>query len=123
MVILENNAHEGYIIEQELFIVASEDLLISILEQKCDVVFDAVGKTSKVKARKILKKEGCYGLVKALARTAQKHLKELCKLAKEGKISPFIVIIFPLADIVEAHEYVEKGHKSGNLVISLDNTI
>lgn len=91
----------------------------SLLEQKFDIVFDTVGKTSKSKARKILKKGGRFVSVKALASPAQEHLEELCGLAEEGKIRPFIDKTFPLSDIVEAHEYVDKGRKRGNVVIEI----
>ena len=91
----------------------------SLLEQKFDIVFDAVGKTSKAKARRILKTGGYYVSVKALTSPAQEHLEELCELAEEGKIRPFIDRIFPLADTAEAHEYVDKGRKKGNVVIQV----
>ncbi len=91
----------------------------SSLNEKFDIVFDAVGKTSKVKAKRILKKGGYFVSVKALTSPTQEHLEELCELAEEGKIRPFIDKTFPLADIVEAHEYVDKGRKKGNVVIQV----
>jgi NADPH:quinone reductase-like Zn-dependent oxidoreductase len=91
----------------------------SSLNEKFDIVFDAVGKTSKVKAKRILKKGGCYVSVKALTSPTKEHLEELCELAEEGKIRPFIDKTFPLADIVDAHEYVDKGRKKGNVVIQV----
>ena len=91
----------------------------SSLNEKFDIVFDAVGKTSKAKAKKILTKGGRYLSVKALTSPTQEHLEELCELAEAGKIKPFIDRIFPLADIVDAHKYVEKGHKRGNVIITV----
>lgn len=91
----------------------------SLLDQKFDIVFDAVGKTSKSKAKKILKKEGRFASVAALTSPGQEHLEELCKLADEGKLKPFINKTFPLSGIVEAHEYVDKGRKRGNVVIEI----
>jgi NADPH:quinone reductase-like Zn-dependent oxidoreductase len=91
----------------------------SLLNQKFDIVFDAVGKTSKSKAVKILKNDGRFITVQALTNPSQKHMEELCQLADNGKLKPFIDKIFPLSDIVEAHEYTDKGRKRGNVVIKV----
>ena len=93
----------------------------SLLNEKFDIVFDAVGKTTKSKAAKILSKEGRFVSVKALTRPGPEHLAQLCELANEGKLKPFIDQIFPLAAIVEAHEYADKGRKRGNVVIEVVN--
>lgn len=89
------------------------------MDQKFDVVFDAVGKTSKSKAKNILKKEGHFTSVQALANPGQKELDELCKLAEEGKLTAFINKTFPLPAIAEAHAYVDQGRKRGNVVIEI----
>jgi len=91
----------------------------SLLEQKFDIFFDAVGKTSKFKATKILENEGRFVTVQALTNPGQEYLEKLCHLADEGKLKPFIDKTFPFSDMVKAHEYVDKGRKRGNVVIEV----
>lgn len=91
----------------------------SSLAERYDIVFDAVGKTSKSKAKKILKKEGHFITVKSLTSPTQNDLMELKELAEKLKIKPFIDKSFPLQEIAAAHQYVEKGRKKGNVVIQI----
>ncbi|WP_339711629.1 NAD(P)-dependent alcohol dehydrogenase [uncultured Kriegella sp.] len=91
----------------------------SLLKDKFDIVFDAVGKTTKSKAKKVMNKEGVFISVKMLTKEKSEHLKKIAALAEEKKLRPFIDKCFPLEEIVNAHEYVDTGHKRGNVVIAI----
>jgi len=84
-----------------------------------DVIFDAVGKLSKSRAKALLKKSGTYLSVKVLTNEKTEYLNKLSKLFDKGHIVPFIDRVYPLDQIVEAHRYTEKGYKKGNVVITI----
>jgi len=106
-----------------------------------DVIFDAVGKSPFSGCMRSLKKEGIYlqavaapalmvrmrwtsmisskKLIGGTATPETENLIFLKELVEAGKIKPVIDRCFPLEQIVEAHRYVEKGHKKGNVVITV----
>jgi NADPH:quinone reductase-like Zn-dependent oxidoreductase len=86
-----------------------------------DLVFDAVGKTSLSDCRKILKPEGKFVSVKkGTAKGRDGDLEFLKKLIESGNIVSVIDRRYDLNRIVDAHAYVEKQHKKGNVVITVE---
>jgi NADPH:quinone reductase-like Zn-dependent oxidoreductase len=84
-----------------------------------DVVFEAVGKISPKICKMALKKDGTYLTSKTLTSETTEKLDFLRKLIEGGKIKPVIDRTYPLEQTAEAHRYVDKGHKWGNVVITV----
>lgn len=111
-----------------------------------DIIFDTVGKTSFSKCKGLLKPKGIFlesgigmGILPQVILTSlaggkkakiaatglrspherTKDLVFLKELMETGKIKPVIDRSYPLGQIAEAHTYVDKGHKKGNVVISV----
>jgi NADPH:quinone reductase-like Zn-dependent oxidoreductase len=108
-----------------------------------DVIFDTVGKSSFSQSKSSLKQGGIYlptrpslpfflqslwtsmrGSKKAMIAEPTEHAEDLIflkELIEAGKITSVIDRRYPLEQIAEAHQYVEKGHKKGNVVITLEH--
>jgi NADPH:quinone reductase-like Zn-dependent oxidoreductase len=114
-------------------------------QQTYDVVFDAVGKSSFGRCKRLLKPGGIYastdlgpgaqnpilsvitplfGGKKAMLPIAPKYDQELVNyfkgLIESGEFKPVIDRRYPLDQIVEAYTYVETGQKIGNVLIIVD---
>jgi NADPH:quinone reductase-like Zn-dependent oxidoreductase len=87
-----------------------------------DVVFDAVGKLSAAHGKQALKPGGIYLNVHKDSGNGEKleDLLGVKELAEAGKIKPVIDRRYRLEEIVEAHRYVDKGHKKGNVVVAVE---
>ncbi len=113
-------------------------------DQTYDVVFDAVGKSSFGRCRRLLTPHGVYlstdlgpggqnpflalvtpllpgrSVLSGFPRHDRAMMNEFKDLMESGQFRPVIDRSYPLAEIVEAYRYVETGQKVGNVVITVD---
>lgn len=87
-------------------------------------VIDAVGnnKSSALKeaSKKAVTSEGKYiSIDHGTPLTPKEAFMNLKSLAEQDKITAVIDRVYPLEKIAEAHEYVEMGHKRGNVIITV----
>ncbi len=113
-------------------------------DEKYRFVFDAVGKSSFSECKPILEQDGIY-ISSELGFMAQNLFYSVFKfltgnkkvvfpypskihesvqlvktLMEQGKFNPVIDRKYRLNDIVQAYEYVEKGEKTGNVVLTIN---
>jgi NADPH:quinone reductase-like Zn-dependent oxidoreductase len=89
-----------------------------------DLLFDAVGKRKSAVAlrrcRQVLAPGGaCVSVDDGTPSLRREDLVLLGELAMKGEIRPVIDRTYALDDIVEAHRYVDNGHKRGNVVVAV----
>jgi 2-desacetyl-2-hydroxyethyl bacteriochlorophyllide A dehydrogenase len=111
--------------------------------QTYDIVFDTVGKTSFSRCKSSLKQSGVYlttlfgpalilqmlwasmtsskKATSGIAPVRTEDLIFLKELIEAGKMKSVIDGRYSLEQIVEAHRYVDKGHKKGNVVITVEH--
>jgi len=87
-------------------------------------VIDAVGnsKTSRLKEKSkgTLVDGGKYlSIDNGVPKTPKSAFLKIRELAESGKLRPVIDRVFSLEKMAEAHNYVERGHKRGNVIISV----
>ena len=111
--------------------------------EKYDIVFDAVGKSSFFKCRRILKKDGMYFSTELgfmgqnifltlltplfkkkrvkfpIPKDSKKDIEFFKELIEKRKYKAVIDRVYTLNEIVEAAKYVETGSKTGNVVIKV----
>ena len=108
-----------------------------------DLILDTVGKTSFLRCRKSLKPNGVFLPVVmdltelfqivwtaitggkrvkgGVAGESVEDLEFFKELIEAGKLKPVIDRCYPLEQTAEAFRYVEKGHKKGNVVITIEH--
>ena len=108
-----------------------------------DLVFDTVSKSSFAHCKKVLKSNGKYiatvmtlklivqslltkpgnkkKVIFAMSLNKTDALNFIRTLIEEGKLETIIDRQYPLEELPAAHEYVERGHKTGNVVITVSH--
>jgi NADPH:quinone reductase-like Zn-dependent oxidoreductase len=94
--------------------------------ERYDVIFDAVGRRKSAKAlvdaqRALTPGGKVISVDDAFPRLSRADLLVLKELAESGALKPVIDRTYPLEEMVEAHRYVDGGHKKGNVVVTVDH--
>jgi NADPH:quinone reductase-like Zn-dependent oxidoreductase len=92
--------------------------------ERYDLIFDAVGKRKSAAAirdagRALTPGGTCISIDDDFPRLTQQDLEMLKRLAESGALKPVIDRRYQLEEIVDAHRYVELGHKKGNVIVTV----
>jgi NADPH:quinone reductase-like Zn-dependent oxidoreductase len=87
--------------------------------KKYDVIFDTVRKISASTCQGSLTNGGVFISSRTPTDEDDNDLIILIGLLEEGKLKAVIDKRYPLEKTAEAHRYVDKGHKRGNVVINI----
>lgn len=113
--------------------------------ERFDIIYDTLGISSFAQAKSTLTPTGRYvcpvlglGLLISMLRTSiwgarkakfsatgmlsptllRPMLQELIELVEDDKLSPVMDRTYPFEQLIEAHQYMETGHKRGNVVVA-----
>jgi NADPH:quinone reductase-like Zn-dependent oxidoreductase len=92
-------------------------------KERFDLIFDAVAKSSRSGSKRLLTGNGTFisahdshGSIKIKT----EDLNFIKELMEQGKLKSVIDKQYPFDQIVEAHRYVDTGHKKGNVIITIN---
>lgn len=90
-------------------------------DERYDLILNAVGKRkAQLECQDALTPSGRFITVDdGSPNLSVEDLLLLKKLAEDGSLKPVIDRVFPLEQIVDAHRYVDLGHKKGNVVVTV----
>ena len=90
-------------------------------QERYDVIFDTLAKFQKSKYSKVLAPNGVYiTMAKLDTKESMDNLLFIKERIEAGELKAFIDRCYPLEEMVQAHRYVDAGHKRGNVVITVD---
>lgn len=91
---------------------------------KFDIVFDAVGKTTKKECKNLLAEGGIYKTVGGLDVASETHrqLELLKELYEKGNYKAVIDKTYLMDEVVNAHRYVDTGRKKGNVILKISES-
>ena len=105
--------------------LGSDDIVVytrqdfTSIGEQFDIVFDAVGKTSRKACAGLLKAGGRFVTVDGLdtARETQAQMQQLKDMFEQGALHAHIDRTYKLEEIVEAHRYADLGRKKANIAV------
>ena len=88
--------------------------------EQYDTIFDTVGKFPKSLQANALALNGQFVTIAKLdTKQTAEELSSIKELVEAGAVKAVIDRCYPLEQMVEAHRYVEAGHKKGNVIITV----